>query len=375
MIYLDHNATTPVHPEVIDVAQTYLVEQWGNPSSSYRFGSKIKGVIEQARGEVASFLGANAREILFTSGATESNNTAICAALKSNSAKRHIITSQVEHSSVLAPFQALESDGYRVTYLGVNQEGLLDLDELKNALSDETLLVSLIWANNETGVLFPVEAIGELCRERGVLFHCDAVQAVGKIPIDLSQTSIDYLSLSGHKLNAPKGIGALYVHRKAPFSPFLNGGHQEKGRRGGTENVAFIAGLGKAAELSRKRVLDYDHKVRPLRDVLENGILSSIPNAELNGHATQRLCNTSNISFRGVEAEALLLLLDGEGICASSGSACLADSDEPSHVVKAMKPDTDARQTVRFSLGMSNTMQEIEYSIATVRRAVKALQS
>ena len=373
MIYLDHNATTPVHPEVIDVVQTYLVEQWGNPSSSYRFGSKIKGAIEQARGEVASLLGANAREILFTSGATESNNTAICAALKSNSAKRHIITSQVEHSSVLAPFQALESDGYRVTYLGVNQEGLLDLDELKNALSDETLLVSLIWANNETGVLFPVEAIGELCRERGVLFHCDAVQAVGKIPIDLSQASIDYLSLSGHKLNAPKGIGALYVHRKAPFIPFLNGGHQEKGRRGGTENVAFIAGLGKAAELARKRVLDYDHKVRPLRDVLENGILSSIPNAELNGHATQRLCNTSNISFRGVEAEALLLLLDGEGICASSGSACLADSDEPSHVVKAMKPETDERQTVRFSLGMSNTLEEIEYSIAAVRRVIKAL--
>ncbi len=375
MIYLDHNATTPVHPEVIDVVQTYLIEQWGNPSSSYRFGSKIKGAIEQARGEVASLLGANAREILFTSGATESNNTAIRAALKSNSAKRHIITSQVEHSSVLAPFQALERDGYRVTHLGVNQEGLLDLDKLKNALSDETLLVSLIWANNETGVLFPVEAIGKLCRERGVLFHCDAVQAVGKIPIDLSQTSIDYLSISGHKLNAPKGIGALYVHRKAPFIPFLNGGHQEKGRRGGTENVAFIAGLGKAAELSRKRVLDYDHKVCPLRDALENGILSSIPNAELNGHATQRLCNTSNISFRGVEAEALLLLLDGESICASSGSACLADSDEPSHVVKAMKPDTDARQTVRFSLGMSNTMQEIEYSIATVRRAVKALQS
>lgn len=375
MIYLDHNATTPVHPEVIDVVQTYLIEQWGNPSSSYRFGSKIKGAIEQARGEVASLLGANAREILFTSGATESNNTAIRAALKANSAKRHIITSQVEHSSVLAPFQALERDGYRVTYLGVNQEGLLDLNELKNAINDETLLVSLIWANNETGVLFPVEAIGELCCERGVLFHCDAVQAVGKIPIDLSQASIDYLSLSGHKLNAPKGIGALYVHRKAPFIPFLNGGHQEKGRRGGTENVAFIAGLGKAAELARKRVLDYDHKVRPLRDVLENGILSSIPNAELNGHATQRLCNTSNISFRGVEAEALLLLLDGEGICASSGSACLADSDEPSHVVKAMKPDTDARQTVRFSLGMSNTMQEIEYSIATVRRAVKALQS
>ncbi len=373
MIYLDHNATTPVHPEVIDVVQTYLVEQWGNPSSSYRFGSKIKGAIEQARGEVASLLGANAREILFTSGATESNNTAICAALKSNSAKRHIITSQVEHSSVLAPFQALERDGYRVTHLGVNQEGLLDLNELKNAINDETLLVSLIWANNETGVLFPVEAIGELCRERGVLFHCDAVQVVGKIPIDLSQASIDYLSLSGHKLNAPKGIGALYVHRKAPFIPFLNGGHQEKGRRGGTENVAFIAGLGKAAELARKRVLDYDHKVRPLRDVLENGILSSIPNAELNGHATQRLCNTSNISFRGVEAEALLLLLDGEGICASSGSACLADSDEPSHVVKAMKPETDERQTVRFSLGMSNTLEEIEYSIAAVRRVIKAL--
>ncbi len=373
MIYLDHNATTPIAPEVRATMLPFLNDEWGNASSSYRFGAKNKGVIETARGQVAKLLGANAREIIFTSCATESNNTAIVAALNANSQKRHLITSQTEHSSVLAPFRVLENDGYRVTYLGVDRDGLLNMEELKSAMDDETALVSLMWANNETGVLFPVQQIGELCRERDVLFHCDAVQAVGKLPIDLAKTPIDYLSVTGHKLNAPKGIGALYVNRKAPFSPLLHGGHQEKGRRGGTENIAFIAALGKAAEVAGHRVLELDKTVRPLRDRLENGILQSVPQAELNGDISQRLPNTSNIAFRGVEAEALLLLLDGEGICASSGSACLADSEEPSHVVQAMKPETDARETVRFSLGMSNTPEEIEYSIAAVQRVVELL--
>ncbi|HEX8236843.1 MAG TPA: aminotransferase class V-fold PLP-dependent enzyme [Abditibacteriaceae bacterium] len=373
MIYLDHNATTPLHPEVFEAMRPYFLEEWGNPSSSYHFGSKIKGVIEQARGEVASLIGAGGREIIFTGCATESNNAAIHAALRANPAKRHIITSQVEHSSVLEYCKVLEEQDYRVTYLGVDREGLLNLSDLEDALHAETAVVSLMWANNETGVLFPVQKIGELCRERGVLFHCDAVQAVGKARVDVAKVPVDYLSLTGHKINAPKGIGALYVHRKAPFSPFICGGHQEKGRRGGTENVAFIAGLGKAAELARKNLPQYYQAVRPLRDALEQGILSSVSIAERNGHEMERLPNTSNITFHGIEAEALLLLLDGDDICASSGSACLADSEEPSHVIGAMKPETDGRNTLRFSLGMSNTMEETCRTVDAVRRAATVL--
>ena len=372
MIYLDHNATTPILPEVCQAMLPYLADEWGNASSSYRFGSKLKGVIEAARGDVAALLGTRPSEIIFTGCATESNNSAIHAAIKAHPQKRHIITSQVEHSSVLQPIQALKEEGYRVTFLGVDRDGLLDLAELESAFDDDTALVSLIGANNETGVLFPIQEIGALCRERGVLFHCDAVQMIGKIPLDLSQLPADYLTLAGHKINASKGIGALYVQRKAPFTPLLYGGHQERGRRGGTENVALIAALGKAAELAQTRAPDYDKTVRPLRDALENGILASVACAELNGHQTQRLPNTSNISFHGIEAEALLLLLDREGICASSGSACLADSEEASHVIQAMKPETDGRNTLRFSLGMGNTMDEINRSIQRIVHAVSA---
>jgi cysteine desulfurase len=374
MIYLDHNATTPILPEVREVMLPYLTDEWGNASSSYRFGSKLKGAIEQARAEVARLVGSSAHEIVFTSCATESNNTALHAALKSSPAKRHIITSQVEHSAVLQPCDALEKEGYRVTYLPVDSEGLLSVADLEDAIDEDTALVSLMWANNETGVLFPVQKIGELCRERGVLFHCDAVQAVGKVAVDVSKVPVDYLSLTDHKINTPKGIGALYVRRQAPFSPLLHGGHQERERRGGTENVAFIAALGKAAELAQKRLVGYDATVRPLRDALENGILSSVSVAELNGHVSQRLPNTSNITFQGIESEALLLLLDGEGICASSGSACLADSDEVSHVVQAMKPDTSARQSVRFSLGVSNTADEVERAVVAIHQAANWLR-
>ena len=375
MIYLDHNATTPILPEVREAILPYLADEWGNASSSYRFGSKLKGVIEASRGEVAALLGASAREIIFTGCATESNNAAIHAALKANPHKRHIITSQVEHSAVLQTCQAWEREGYRVTYLGVDRDGLLDFAQLESALDDDCAVVSLMWANNETGVLFPVQKIGELCRERGVLFHCDAVQAIGKLPVDVSKMPIDYLALAGHKINAPKGIGALYVQRKAPFVPYLHGGHQERGRRGGTENIAFIAGLGKAAELAKTRVLAYDQTVRPLRDALENGILETIACAELNGHQTQRLPNTSNISFKGIESEALLLLLDREDICASSGSACLADSEEASHVIQAMEPEIDGRQTVRFSLGIRNTPKEIASVIEDIQKSVDMLRN
>lgn len=286
VIYLDHNATTPVAPEVHEAMLPYFDSEWGNPSSSYRFGSKLKTVIETARAQVAELLGSQAREILFTSCATESNNTALHAALKANPGKRHIITSAVEHSSVLNHCLALEKDGYRVTYLPVDRGGLLKLADLEDAITDETAIVSLMWANNETGVMFPVQEIAELCRSRGVLFHCDAVQAVGKVPVDVKSVPVDYLSLTGHKFNAPKGVGALYVRRKAPFSPLLHGGHQERGWRGGTENVALIAGLGKAAERALKKLPDYNDIVRPLRDALEAGILGTGSSGRESAHSS-----------------------------------------------------------------------------------------
>ncbi|MEI7937859.1 MAG: aminotransferase class V-fold PLP-dependent enzyme [Verrucomicrobiota bacterium] len=375
MIYLDHNATTPVAPEVLEAMMPYLTTEWGNPSSSYRFGSKIRAVIGRAREQVSALIGASSGEVYFTGCATESNNAAINAALKAAPQKREIITSAVEHSSVLNHCMALEKENYRVTYLPVDRDGLLKVADLEGAITERTAIVSLMWANNETGVLFPVEEIGRVCKQRGVLFHCDAVQAAGKVSIDVRQVGADYLSLTGHKLNAPKGVGAVYVRRTAPFSPLVYGGHQEAGRRGGTENVAFIVGMGKGAELGLASLTDYDKKVRAFRDALENGILEGVPGCELNGHKALRLGNTSNISFKGVESEALLLLLDEEGICASSGSACLADSDEPSHVLKAMKPETSAsREAIRLSCGISNAEPEIQRTIITIEQGVRALR-
>jgi cysteine desulfurase len=376
MIYLDHNATTPIAPEVLEAMMPYLTTEWGNPSSSYKFGSKLKGIIEAARGQVAELLGAYRSEILFTSCATESNNAAIHAASKANPGKKHIITSAVEHSSVLNYCKALETEGYRVTYLPVDRDGLLNLADLENSITDETAVVSLMWANNETGVLFPVKKIAEICRSRGVLYHCDAVQATGKIEISMRQLGIDYLSLTGHKLFAPKGIGALYVRRKSPFTPFIHGGHQERAFRGGTESVPLIVGMGKAAELARKHLPGYDNKVRPLRDALEAGILNTILDTELNGHKTLRLANTTSITFHGIESEALLILLDQENVCASSGSACLADSDEPSHVVQAMKPESASlRHAIRFSLGSGNTEVQIRSVLTNISKASKALKN
>lgn len=376
MIYLDHNATTPVAPEVLEALLPYLTTDWGNPSSTYQFGSRLKTVLETAREQVAELLGASPREILFTSGGTEANNTALHAAVRARPGRRHIVTSAVEHSAVLEPCRALEQDGYRITRLPVDRDGLLSLTDLENALTEDTAVVSLMWANNETGVLFPVQQIAELCRARGVLFHCDAVQAVGKVPVDVRRVPVDYLTLSGHKIHAPKGVGALYVRRQAPFTPLIRGGHQEQERRGGTEPVPLIVGLGRAAELARQRLPEYAAKVQSLRDALEAGLLGSIPDTELNGHPSQRLPNTTNLTFRGIEAEALLILLDLEGICVSAGSACLAGSAEPSHVIRAMKPDTaTARQMLRFSLGPENTPQDIATTLDAVRRAVSSLRS
>jgi cysteine desulfurase len=281
----------------------------------------------------------------------------------------------VEHSSVLNYSKALEKEDYCITYLPVDREGLLKLADLENAITEETAVVSLMWANNETGVLFPAKEIGEICRSRGVLFHCDAVQAAGKVKIDVQAVQADYLSLTGHKFHAPKGIGALYVRRKTPFSPFVQGGHQERSMRGGTESVPLIVAIGKAAELARKELPNYDKTVRPLRDALEDGILRSIPKTELNGHRTQRLANTTNITFHGIESEALLILLDQEGVCASSGSACLADSDEPSHVIKAMKPESAAsRHMIRFSLDMANTETQVKSAFAAIEHTIEVLR-
>lgn len=376
MIYLDHNATTSVLPEVLETMMPYLTSEWGNPSSTYKFGSKLKAAIETAREQVAELIGAQPREVIFTSCGTESNNSAIYAALQSNPQQRHVVTSVVEHSSVLNYCIALERQGYRVTYLPVDRDGLLSLADLENAIADDTAVVSLMWANNETGVLFPVKEAAEICRKRGVLYHCDAVQAAGKIEINVRKVQSDYLSLTGHKFHAPKGIGALYVRRKAPFIPLIRGGHQERNLRGGTENVALIVGMGKAAELAVKSLPDYEKSVRPLRDALEDGILKSIPNTELNGHKTLRLANTTNITFHGIESEALLLLLDKEGICASSGSACLADSDEPSHVIKAMKPESAAsRQMIRFSLSADTRREDITAAISAVQQATATLRA
>ncbi len=376
MIYLDHNATTPVAPEVKAAMIPYFSEDWGNPSSSYRFGAKVKAVIETAREQVAELLGASPREILFTCCATESNNAAIHAALKAEPHKRHIITSVVEHSSVLNYCLALEQEGYSVTYLPVDRDGLIKLADLAEAIGDNTAVVSLMWANNETGVLFPVEEIARICESRGVLFHCDAVQAVGKVPIDVAKVPVDYLSLTGHKFNAPKGVGALYIRHQSPFSPYMHGGHQERGLRGGTENVALIAGLGKGAALALQKLALYTSQVQPFRDVLEEGILNSVLLTELNGHKTQRLANTTNVTFHGIESETMLLMLDREGICVSSGSACFAGSDEPSHVIKAMKPScTASREMIRFSLGTETTKADVDATVLTVRTAAKVLRS
>jgi cysteine desulfurase len=325
---------------------------------------------------VAELIGAQPREVVFAGCATESNNAAIQAALKAAPGKRHIVTSMVEHSSVLNFCKALEKEGYRVTYLPVDSEGLLKVADLENAVTGETAVVSLMWGNNETGVLFPVKQVAEVCKSRGVLFHCDAVQAAAKTEIDVRQVPADYLSLTGHKFHAPKGVGALYVRRKAPFSPFLHGGHQERGLRGGTESVPLIVAMGEAANQARKRLPIYDEKVCALRDMLEDAILKGVLNTELNGHKVQRLANTTNITFHGIESEALLLLLDQAGVCASSGSACLADSDEPSHVLRAMKPgSTASRQMIRFSLGTDTARADVEAAILAVKQATAALRN
>jgi len=375
-IYLDNNATTAVAPEVLEAMLPFLRERYGNPSSIHAFGGDVARDVERAREQLAALLGAESpTEILFTSCGTESDNTAILSALEAYSERRQFITTRVEHPAVLSLAHHLERKGYEVVRVGVDRDGLLDLVELRAALSPRTAIVSVMWANNETGVVFPVEELARMAHEVGALFHTDAVQAVGKIPIDLRRSAIDMLSLSGHKLHAPKGIGALYIRRGTKFRPFLIGGHQERNRRGGTENVPGIVALGAAAELARRHLTEEQTAVRALRDRLENGILERIPDVIVNGHRERRLPNTSNVSFEFVEGEAILLLLDQVGICASSGSACTSGSLEPSHVLRAMGvPFTYAHGSIRFSLSRYNTAEEIDRVLAELPRIIARLR-
>ncbi|MDR3557368.1 MAG: cysteine desulfurase NifS [Syntrophobacteraceae bacterium] len=375
-VYMDNNATTSVAPEVLEAMLPYFHELYGNPSSMHSFGGQVMKQVRRARDQVAALLGASPEEIIFTSCGTESDNTAIRSALLSHPDKRHIVTSRVEHPAIRALCAHLATQGYRVTELPVDAEGKLDLDQYRRALTSDTAIVSLMWANNETGVIFPIEKAAEMARERNILFHTDAVQAVGKIPIDLAKIRIDMLSLSGHKLHAPKGIGVLYLRKGAKYSPFMMGGHQERGRRGGTEATPSIIGLGVAAELAQKKMEVENTVVKGLRDRLENTILATIPNTKVNGDRLHRLPNTSNISFEFVEGEGILLMMDEFGICASSGSACTSGSLQPSHVLRAMGiPFTMAHGSIRFSLSIYNTEEEIDFVIEKLPPIIDTLRS
>ncbi len=365
VIYMDNNATTMVAPEVLESMMPYFSKLYGNPSSMHTFGGQVEKTIRNAREQVAAIINADADEIIFTSCGTESDSTAILAALQAQPEKRHIVTTRVEHPAVKNLCRSLDSltgHKHRITELPVESDGTIDLERYENSLTDETAIVSVMWANNETGVVFPIGEMAKIAKSRGILFHTDAVQAVGKIPIDVGQVPVDFLSISGHKLHAPKGVGVLYVRKRTPFVPFLIGGHQEHGRRGGTENVSSVIGLGKACEIARRHITKENTTVKALRDKLENGLLAKIPNSILNGHKTERLPNTSNVSFEYVEGEAILLHMDRFGICASSGSACTSGSLEPSHVLRAMGvPFTAAHGSIRFSLSVYNTEDEVDF--------------
>ncbi len=375
MIYFDHNATTAVAPEVLEAMLPFLTEQWGNPSSAYWFGHRLMEPLDQARANVAALIGAEARDIVFTSCGTESNNAAIHSALSVQPDKRHVVTTAVEHSATLKYCAFLEKHGHPVTYLPVNSGGLLDPADLEQALRPDTAIVSIMWANNETGMLFPIRDLASICRNRGVMFHTDAVQAAGKLKINVNETGVDLLSLSAHKLYAPKGVGALYVARGTKFQPYLIGGAQERGRRGGTENVANIVAFGRAAELALARLARGTEPIGELRDRLEQGILKGIADTARNGAGTPRLPNTTSISFGGVEAEGILMLLDQAGICASSGSACTTGSLDPSHVLLAMGCSAErARGSVRFSLGWNNTQSEVDTVLDQLANIVETLR-
>ncbi|MBE9205829.1 cysteine desulfurase NifS [Nostoc sp. LEGE 06077] len=376
VIYLDNNATTKIDPQVLEAMMPYLTEYYANPSSMHTFGGQLGKAVKTAREQLAALLGADESEIVFTSCGTEGDNAAIRAALLAQPEKRHIITTQVEHPAVLNVCKQLETQGYSVTYLSVNSQGQLDLDELEASLTGNTALVSIMYANNETGTIFPIEQIGLRVKESGALFHVDAVQAVGKLALNMKTSTIDMLTMSGHKIHAPKGIGALYVRRGVRFRPLLIGGHQERGRRAGTENVPGIVGLGKAAELELLHLEEATNRERQLRDRLEQTLLAKIPDCEVNGDTKNRLPNTTNIGFKYIEGEAILLLLNKYGICASSGSACTSGSLEPSHVLRAMGlPYTTLHGSIRFSLCRYTTDAEIDRVIEVMPEIVERLRA
>ncbi len=367
LIYLDNNATTRVDPAVVEEMLPWLSENYGNPSSGYRFGKKVNDALEVARERVATLLGCEASEVLFTSCGTESTNAAIHSALAMDRDRQHIVTTRVEHSATLKTCELLAKRGHPVTWLGVDSDGQIDLGELENAITDETALVSIMWANNETGVTFPVEKIADIVRAKGAVFHSDAVQIVGKTPFKLSDMKVNLLSMSGHKLHAPKGVGVLYVNRRTKFVPWMTGGGQEGSRRAGTQNVASIIALGKACEIAAQQIGHEETAVKKMRDDFEDGVLARVASVQVNGDRVNRLPNTTSLAFSGVESEAMLMLLDQRGICCSAGSACTTGQHEPSHVLRAMGcDDTRARGTLRFSFGRFNTAADVARALKII---------
>jgi len=374
-VYADNNATTQVAPEVVEAMVPFFNEHYGNPSSMHYMATPSEKAVKQAREKVAHLINADPSEIVFTSCGTESDNAAIRGALAALPNKRHIITTRVEHPAVRNLCQYLGKNGYRLTELSVDKLGQIDLDELRETLDDDTAIVSVMWANNETGVIFPIAEIAELVKSHGAVFHCDAVQAAGKLPLDVKNADIDLLSLSGHKLHAPKGIGVLYIRKGTYFVPLLMGGHQEQGRRGGTENVPYIVGLGRAAEVALENMEEERKRVKALRDRLENELLEKALDASVNGDRSNRLPNTTSISFKYIEGEAILLLLSAEGIAASSGSACTSGSLEPSHVLRAMGvPFTRVHGSIRFSLSRYNSGEDVSYIVEKMVPIVRRLR-
>jgi len=375
LIYLDNNATTRVDPAVVESMLPWLSTNYGNPSSVYRIGREANAAVEVAREQVADLLGCEPSEIVFTSCGSESINSAILSALAMDPDQTHVVTSAVEHSATMKLGEHLARRGHEITWLSVDSDGRLDIAALADSIRDDTALVSLLWANNETGVIFPIEEIVALCAERKVHFHVDAVQAVGKVPVNLKNAGIHYLSLSGHKLHCPKGVGALYVNRKARFAPWIRGS-QENARRGGTQNVASVVGFGKAAELAKTHLDAEQLQVRALRDRFEEAMLERIPSTAVNGDRENRLPNTTNLSFEGIESEAALILLDERRICCSAGSACSSGSVNPSHVLKAMgRTNEQARASLRFSFGRFNTSDEVDIAVREVESSVAKLRS
>ncbi|MBI4620598.1 MAG: cysteine desulfurase NifS [Desulfobacterales bacterium] len=376
-IYMDHNATTPLHPEALDAMLPFLKDNFGNPSSIHWAGRGVKKYIDEAREKVANLLNADPSEIVFTGGGSEGDNLAIkgvANVLKKKS--NHIITTQVEHPAVLTTCQYMEKRGCKVTYLPVDHDGMIDLDDLRDSITKKTVLISIMYANNETGTLFPIKEVGEIAADNGIISHTDAVQAVGKIPIDVKDLKVDLLSLSGHKLYGPKGIGCLYVKKGVPLVPLIHGGHQEGGRRAGTENIPGIVGLGKACEIVNRDMESQLKHITKLRDRLYKGIIDKLDHVKLNGHPVNRIPNTLNLSFEFIEGESLLLNLDLEGVAVSSGSACTSGSLKPSHVLTAMDITPEIAQgSLRFSLGLGNTEEDVEYVLGVLPGIVNRLRS